>query len=121
MATTKKRAKKPRLRDAAEIAVMRGAVSLAKQSFGSRGTSLITSPDQEPSKEKPKVAMKRGDWVRCRQGPLRGAEGTVDQLQKISEFVTVLEVRQLNGNVIRLPRSYWEFASMRPSTEMHAE
>lgn len=90
-----------------------------KHNYGSRGTPLITSPDEFPSRTKTKVEMKRGDWVRCNRGPLRGAEGNVDQLQTANEFITIIQVRQLNGNVIRLPRSHWDFAAYRP--EVHAE
>lgn len=104
--------KKPTMKEIAELT--------AQCSFGSKGSPLITSPELFPSREKTKVEMKRGDWVRCNRGPLRGAEGNVDGMQKISDLVTVIEVRQLNGNVIRLPRSHWEFAAFRGS-EMHAE
>lgn len=112
MKKNKKGQKKPTMKEIAALAVA--------TTFGPSGEPLITSPDKPPSKEKAKNEMSIGDWVRCHRGPLRGAEGSVTGTKRISELVTVLEVRQLNGNVIKLPRAHWEFAAFR-SSEAHAE
>lgn len=71
------------------------------------------------SKKAKKVEMKRGDWVRCLRGPLKGAEGKVEQIQTATRSIKMVEVHQLNGNPIRLPRSHWGFAAYKP--EIHAE
>lgn len=65
--------------------------------------------------EKEKKKVKRGDLMRVRRGSLKGAEGTVYSIEEGKP--TIIEVRQLNGNPIRLPRSHFEFASFR--TELH--
>lgn len=57
---------------------------------------------------------REGDYMRVTFGPLEGAEGLVIRLEHISPKVCIVEVRQENGNVIRLPRKYWEFAGLRP-------
>lgn len=114
MKRNKKGQQKPTMKEIAALAVA--------CTFGPTGEPLITSPDKPASKEKPKNEMGLGDWVRCHRGPLRGAEGSVTGRKKISELVTVLEVRQLNGNVIKLPRAHWEFAAFRNTEEQaHAE
>lgn len=112
MTKNKKGRQKPTMK---EIAALAAATTL-----GPTGEPLITSPDKPASKDKPSREMSIGDWVRCFRGPLRGAEGSVFGVKKISELVTVLEVRQLNGNTIKLPRAHWEFAAFR-SSEAHAE
>lgn len=67
---------------------------------------------------KKKVLVKRGDHMRVIRGDLRGATGTVQKIETVTAKMLVLEVRQLNGNIIRLPRSHWEYASReRPSIE----
>lgn len=78
----------------------------------------VATKRKKPAKAKVKMTI--GDWVRCILGPLRDAEGTVDKVQQVSKRMAVVEVRQLNGNKIRLPRSHWEFASLRTPREMHA-
>lgn len=95
-----------------KAAVMSLALELASLNLTGGTDPLITSadkPESPPTKQK----MVNGDWVRCRRGPVRGAEGQVISMKKLSEMVTIVEVRQLNGNVIRLPRAYWEFTSFR--------
>ncbi len=96
------------------------AAKVVAKNLGSAGEALITSPDQPPAKEKSKNEMGIGDWVRCNRGQLRGAEGNVQGKKKVSELVTVIEVRQLNGNIIKLPRSHWEFAAFRGGMEAQA-
>jgi len=55
--------------------------------------------------------MLKDDWVRVKNGRyLDGAEGKVEKVQKTG-LVTILTIRQLNGNEIRLPRSHFEFAA----------
>lgn len=60
-----------------------------------------------------KVVLKKGDWMRVCRGPLEGAEGSVSKIELVSKKVTVIEIRQLNGNIIRLPRPHFEFAAYR--------
>ena len=55
-----------------------------------------------------------GDYMRVTHGPLEGAEGLVTRLAHLSRKVVIVEVRQENGNLVRLPRKYWEFAGFRP-------
>lgn len=57
---------------------------------------------------------RNGDYVRVKSGPLMGAEGLVIGVEHRTPKVLIIEVRQQNGNVIRLPRKYWEFAGLRP-------
>lgn len=71
---------------------------------------LITSKGRSSTSEQ-KVKMVEGDWVRVRRGPLEGAEGRVEKLSKVSDRVTVVEIKQLNGNTVRLPRAHFEFAA----------
>ena len=53
--------------------------------------------------------MKKGDWVRVRRGALEGAEGAVVKIEPATKKVVIIEARQLNGNIIRLPRPHFEF------------
>ncbi len=71
-----------------------------------------------PAKRGRPVKIKNGDFMRVMHGPLAGAEGTVhsvsEKAMKKRKKLTIVEIRQLNGNPIRLPRSYFEFAATRP-------
>lgn len=60
-----------------------------------------------------KVVLKKGDWMRVRRGPLEGAEGSVPKIEPVSKKVTVIEIRQPNGKLIRLPRAHFEFAAFK--------
>lgn len=72
---------------------------------------LITSKGRPSKTGKVKMEMQKGDWVRVRRGPIEGAEGVVEKVEALSKWVTIIEVRQLNGNIIRLPRAHFEFAA----------
>lgn len=67
-------------------------------------------------KEKPKskAAPTIGDHMRITEGPFVGAEGTVQKIEHISRRVQIIEIIQLNGNPIRLPRRSFEFAGLKP-------
>lgn len=63
--------------------------------------------------------IRNGDLMRVTVGPLKDAEGLVTGIsEKVSKKgnrrTTFVEIRQLNGNPIRLPAHHFEFASMRP-------
>jgi transcription antitermination factor NusG len=90
----------------------RRLAALATVNLTGGSNPLITSKGK-PSGVTRKSEMKRGDWVRVRKGPVEGAEGRVEKTEKMSETVTIIEIRQLNGNPIRLPRAYFEFAAFR--------
>lgn len=61
--------------------------------------------------KKSTVPMGKDDWVRVKLGELTGAEGKVVSLKKVSAKVTIVTIRQLNGNEIKLPRPHFEFAA----------
>jgi transcription antitermination factor NusG len=73
------------------------------------------------TKKKPgpkKADVRRGDLMRVKSGPLEGAEGTVVDIA-LKELpgrrkLTFVEIRQLNGNPVRLPRHHFEFSAMHP-------
>lgn len=74
-------------------------------------------PDRKaapPAKKKRRVVsgiyMIRGDWVRVKKGhELAGAAGKVETVSRTKGKPTIVEIRQLNGNPLRLPREFWEF------------
>ncbi len=88
------------------------ATKLATLDYTGGRNPLVTSKGK-PSKAPQKNKMKVGDWVRVRRGPLEGAEGSVIKVEppRTSLKITTIEVRQLNGNIIRLPRAHFEFAA----------
>lgn len=55
-----------------------------------------------------------GDHMRIKEGPFRGAEGTVSKIEHTTRKVQIIEIMQLNGNPIRLPRRSYEFAGFQP-------
>lgn len=65
---------------------------------------------KKPRKTKPGIYMIRGDYVRVKSGhALAGAAGQVHCVTRAKGKPVLVEVRQLNGNPIRLPREMWEF------------
>lgn len=91
------------------------AIGLASLNFGAFGPVLLTKEASDPAPTKASgAAIEVGDWMRVKRGPLRDAEGSVVRTKVVSPLVTVVEIRQLNGNLIRLPRSHFEFSVFRP-------
>lgn len=74
---------------------------------------MNTNTETALNKRLKKGDPREGDYMRVTHGPLEGAEGLVVRTERISAKVSIIEVRQQNGNLIRLPRKYWEFAGLR--------
>jgi hypothetical protein len=107
MNTNKKKTKQERLADAS---VMLFAKTMASINLTGGADPIITSKGKR-SEEKQKVVMQKDDWVRVKNGRyLDGAEGKVVKTEKVG-LITIVTVRQLNGNELRLPRSHFEFAA----------
>lgn len=94
---------------------LKSILNLSKSLLGiniTGGPNPLIASRGKPSTEK-KDTLAVDDWVRVRRGPMEGAEGKVTSMKPVSDLVTLVEIRQLNGNVIRLPRTYFEFTSFR--------
>lgn len=84
------------------------------EATGAEVTTATKKPDQE--------RIRNGDFMRVKTGPLEGAEGNVvgvvEKKMKGRRKITLVEIRQLNGNPVRLPRHHFEFASMTPARRL---
>lgn len=97
-------------------AVMQLATALAGIDLTGGKNPLITSKGKPSGSKKKKGEVTAGDWLRVKKGPIEGAEGSVVKAVKTGPGMTIVEIRQLNGNTIRLPRAYFEFAAFNEST-----
>jgi hypothetical protein len=103
----------------ADLAVMLLAKSLANINLTGGPNPLIEKEEPRPSPtKKPADIMTVGDWVSVvSRGPLRGAAGRVANTSKVGH-ITIVEIRQLNGNTLRLPRSHFQFAAYAPEVDL---